>query len=507
MFTSSQLIVLYARLSKDRTGESENVTIQLAEGRDFVEDNGGSVSFEFKDNDISASKYSKEPRPDYDRLVAAVERGEVEIIVGTEMPRLYRRLEELLSLIKLAETTRLRGIWTTDGIGYDLSTPEGIHAAIAAVNNAMLESARISKRTKRKQKNRAKAGKHHGGNRPYCYEGPIKDQYGSIINRDRVNTALIDQEAAIFKSNVDRLINGERAMWVVRDLNTRGIPSAAGGKWTVGNFQRLMVKKRYIIFDDNDPEKRGICEYNGQEYRAEWQGLITREEHDLMMARFKQNSQPWAHGSVIGRSYLLTGFIYCGNCGAPAMGGGRFTRQNMFQRRYGCRRHTNSGESINCGKIFRGADPVEALVTEALFERLDSPQVQRALITLEDDNGQVDELLQKLSHVQQHRQQLVLEYGRGEHKKADYTVMLAAADDTIHDLQVNLNKLRSKRAASSLPPHDTVREIWDDLSLDQKRSIIDLVIERVILHPCHPVRRTWRQWRFHPESVEIVWRC
>jgi site-specific DNA recombinase len=63
----------------------------------------------------------------------------------------------------LAETTPLRGIWTTDGIGYDLSTPEGIHAAIAAVNNAMLESAKISKRTKRKQKARALKGKHHGG--------------------------------------------------------------------------------------------------------------------------------------------------------------------------------------------------------------------------------------------------------------------------------------------------------------------------------------------------------
>jgi site-specific DNA recombinase len=103
-----------------------------------------------------------------------VRRGEVEIIVVTEMTRLYRRLEELLELIKMAESTRLRGIWTTDGVGYDLSTPEGIHAAIAAVNNAMLESAKISKRTKRKQRARAKAGRHHGGVRSYCYEPPVK---------------------------------------------------------------------------------------------------------------------------------------------------------------------------------------------------------------------------------------------------------------------------------------------------------------------------------------------
>jgi site-specific DNA recombinase len=101
MFNLSLLIVLYARLSKDSSGESGNVFIQLAEGTDFVEDNGGKVSRKFKDNDISASKYTKKPRKDYDRLIVAVKAGEVHIVVVTEMTRLYRRLEELLEPIKL----------------------------------------------------------------------------------------------------------------------------------------------------------------------------------------------------------------------------------------------------------------------------------------------------------------------------------------------------------------------------------------------------------------------
>ena len=152
------LVAIYARLSKDRSGLSENVQIQLREGEDYVEDNGGEVSLRFNDDDKSASKYTKKPRPDYERLVAAIERGEVEMIVVTEMTRLYRRMEQLLELIKMAERTRLKGIWTTDGIGYDLRTPEGIHAAIAAVNNAMLESAKNSKRTKRKKKAQGSSG-------------------------------------------------------------------------------------------------------------------------------------------------------------------------------------------------------------------------------------------------------------------------------------------------------------------------------------------------------------
>jgi hypothetical protein len=81
------LIALYARLSEDRSGLSENVHIQLREGEEFVEDNGVTVSLRFSDDDKGASKFSKKPRPDYDRLVAAIERGEVEIIVVTEMTR------------------------------------------------------------------------------------------------------------------------------------------------------------------------------------------------------------------------------------------------------------------------------------------------------------------------------------------------------------------------------------------------------------------------------------
>ena len=505
MFTTAQLIALYARLSKDRSGESENVAIQLSEGSDFVDENGGTVALTFKDNDISASKFSKKPRPDYDRLIAAIKRGEVEVIVVTEMTRLYRRLEELLVLIKLAETTRLRGIWTTDGIGYDLSTPEGIHAAIAAVNNAMLESAKISKRTKRKQKARAAAGRHHGGVRAYCYEPPIRAEHGNLLNRERVNTALVDHEVEIFKSCVNRLIHGERAMWIVRDLNERGITSAAGGKWTVGNFQRLMIKKRYVIFDDDDTEQRGICEYNGAEYRAEWQGLITRQQHALMVAHFKRNSQPYAHGSKIGRSYLLTGLIYCGVCGAKAMGGGRFTRPEVFQRRYGCRRTNSAGESIACGKVFRGADPIDTLITEAVLERFDSPEIARVLSAPEGNQEDFDELVGKLTMLQQHRRNLVLEYGRGEHKKADYEAMLHAADDAIQETQIALGRFQNEQVASLIPADQPLRELWNEATLDWRRSVIKLLVDRVIIHPCQKQQRMWRQWKFDPERVEIVW--
>jgi len=133
---------VYARLSKDRRGLSENVEIQIEECVAYAQAMGWIIVGVFQDNDISASRFSTAPRPGYQALLDAIQAGEVDVVLATEMQRIHRRLEELLEVIYLAETTPLRKIETTNGNGYDLSTGVGIHNAVAAVNNAVLSHAR-----------------------------------------------------------------------------------------------------------------------------------------------------------------------------------------------------------------------------------------------------------------------------------------------------------------------------------------------------------------------------
>jgi site-specific DNA recombinase len=164
---------VYARLSQDRSGLSENTEIQIEECQDYALREGLQVVRVFTDNDISASRYSKKPRPGYEDMLAFLKEGRAQVILVSEMPRLYRRLEELLEIIHLAETSSLRKIETTDGMGYDLSTGQGIHNAVSAVNNAALEARKIYDRTRRKKKVVAMRGGYNGGPRPfgYCRDG------------------------------------------------------------------------------------------------------------------------------------------------------------------------------------------------------------------------------------------------------------------------------------------------------------------------------------------------
>jgi site-specific DNA recombinase len=502
---NSVLIALYARLSQDDSGEGENVDIQLREGEEYVEDNDGTVALKFKDNDISASKFSKKPRPDYNRLVAAIERGEVEVIIVTEMTRLYRRLEELLDLIRMAERTRLRGIWTTDGVGYDLSTPEGIHAAIAAVNNAMLESAKMSKRIKRKKKARARAGNPMGGPRAYGYEGALFDDDGNLLNRRRVNVEIIKEEAAVIKRCVARVIAGEHINTIIRDLNTQKIPSARGKQWSNANFKKCVVKMRYVIFDDNDPEQRGTAVYEGQEFQAVWKGLITREQHTLMMARFAEfETVRRSTKRVSGRTALLSGIVYCGGCGR-AMHGTSVSREKGHARIYRCPRFDEHRNIIGCGKVSRLSDPLEDLVVQAVLTRLDAPEVLQAL-TAQPEDDDVSALVDKLGGLRQHRADLVVEYGRGEHTKADYRIMLAAADEAIELAADEVNKHLDGQVAGQLPADRLLRDVWQEASNDWKVSVIKLLVDKIVILPGRPGAHHYKEWIFNPDHVRIEWK-
>lgn len=157
---------IYARLSKDRTGLSPNCQIQTDEATDYAAERGYAVVCLLQENDVSASKYSSKPRPIYDQLLARIKANEIDVVLATEMTRLYRQLPQLLELIKLAETTSLKRIETTEGQVFLLHTGEGIHAAISSVNNAMLESRKISDRSKRKRRAMAKQVSRSGAGGP-----------------------------------------------------------------------------------------------------------------------------------------------------------------------------------------------------------------------------------------------------------------------------------------------------------------------------------------------------
>jgi DNA invertase Pin-like site-specific DNA recombinase len=480
-------VILYGRLSRVIGGGlSENIDIQLEEGRAYAAEEGWQVVAELSDNDISASKYSKKPRLGYQQALELIRANRADGIVITEMSRLYRRLEELLELIHMAEYTDLRAIATTDGSGYDLSTGEGIHNAVSAVNNAVLESRRLSDRVRRKKKAHARQGRFNGGRRPYGYEAD--------------GVTVREHEAEIIREVVRRILNGEALWTIVIDLNQRGILTSTGKAWHPATVREMLKSKRLL----------GIRTHHGVEYPAEWPAVVTAEDWDQVQLILQANRERRRASNPNPRKYLLTGWVECGICHQSMIGSNHQERGRNIAR-YRCFKEDSRAMAHGCGKLYRTADPVDALVAEAVLYRLDSPELASAFSGAEQGT-ELQDLLATYSAKKLKLKDLVKDYASGLLNREQLAEAKSIVEEALEETRAKLDRLTSGRTLTAIPAGQTIREAWDVADTYWRRNLIGLVVERVILHPGHPGKRRWkheptgREWRFDPSSVDIVWK-
>jgi site-specific DNA recombinase len=482
---------IYARLSRDDAGEAENVEIQKAECVDYAERQGWTVAEIFEDNDISA--YSGAFRPRYQALLDFIQEGNAEVVLVTETTRLNRKLWESIGLFRLAESTPLCQIATTDGGGYELSTPQGIHNAIAAAIDAEKESLRLSERQRRKKRVQAKNGQYAGGPRPYGYE---KD-----------GTTVREAEAAIIRECAARLIGGYSLRSLAADLNLRGVLNSTGKSWHSLTLKRVLMSKRIIGIRVHQT----TTVVNGQrieevnEYPAQWPAILdpVTWEHVQLILRAERRR----HGGQPGQHYLLTGLVVCGRCGAYLKGGRKPDKAgDKRRRRYQCRHFDgNTGLKTGCGRISRLAEPVEQLVTEAVLYRYDSEGMAQAYEQL--GRPQVRDLLDQYNAQKLKLDDLIADYATGLLNREQLAQAKTIVERALDETRAKLDHTQHGRTLAALPIGQTVKEAWEqNTNLDWRRSLIALIVEKVIIRPGYSRKHRWRQWVFDPSSIEIVWR-
>lgn len=180
------------------------------------------------------------------------------------------------------------------------------------------------------------------------------------------------------------------------------------------------------------------------------------------------------------------------------------TDSGRYIRRYHCKQWNNRMEKVGCGRIFRIAEPLEELVTEAVLYRFDSPEVEHALAPA-DDKQRVVELTQRLAQLASRRKQLAAEHAITPYE--DYGIMLGTIKSHVEAAERELVKLRSSKARQTLlPSQGRLREFWEHASIEWRASVIRLVVERVDVMPGRPGAQMFNGRRFNPDLVHLVWR-
>src|SRR5687767_4299556 len=108
--------VIYCRVSSDRR-HGRSVAEQEAECRAECERNGWNVVEVLQDNDRSASRHARKPRPQWERAKALISSGGADVLVTWEASRAQRDLRAYTDLRELCAGAKV--LWSYSGETYD----------------------------------------------------------------------------------------------------------------------------------------------------------------------------------------------------------------------------------------------------------------------------------------------------------------------------------------------------------------------------------------------------
>lgn len=447
---------VYLRQSLDRTGLGAAVERQREDCLKLCAERGWEVAQTWVDNDVSAS--SKKPRPEYTKMLAAIDAGGAEVLVAWHIDRLTRRLTELEELIELAQTTGLRIATVTGDV--DLSTDAGRLVGRILASVARGEVERKGARQKRAQQQAAEQGRPAGGRRAFGYASD--------------GVAIVEHEAALLTAAYGDLLAGASLKGIAKSWNDKGAFTTAGNPWRHTTVRETLKNPRYA----------GLRSYRGEVVGpATWPALVDQETHEAAVALLTLPERRTTSSTA--RKYLLPGLALCWKCGSDVATG--HTRHG--KRVYVCR-------ASKC--ISRKADPVDDVVEKVMIARLSRPDAIELLST--NTSPDVADLRAKAEAIRERIDNLAVGLEEG-------LLTLGAVRKSSERLKVELRaveaKIQDSTHADVLSPLITAHDVaaaWEACDLQQKRAAIEALMTVTLLKPETGTRE------FDPETVRIDWK-
>jgi hypothetical protein len=296
-----------------------------------------------------------------------------------------------------------------------------------------------------------------------------------------------EEEAAVIREAALDVLAGASLTSISRRWNEQGVKQPQGGKgWTVTSVRIVLT----------NPRNAGLVSHYGEIVGAgQWPAIIDRETFDrlcsVIESRRQRREQPR-------RTHLLTGLVRCSECGTKML---RDTQRK--QRVWRCRTGDRSPGRSGCGRVSILAEPVEEIVTEALFEAVDTADLA-ALVT-KPSKDETSKVTAELLEVEQRLDEQADLFARG-------AITARQLERISRSLQAQATALRAQLTSASnsavLPYVGKVgalRADWkaDKLTLEQKRHVLGALVDHVTIKPGGFQKG---KYLVHTDRLDITWR-
>ena len=480
--------VAYARFSSDLQRE-ESIEAQTRAIQKYCDDNGFVLLTVFADRGISGTS---DKRPEFQKMISTATKGDVDAVIVHKLDRFARNRYDSAFYKNILKKNNVKLISVLENLQ---DSPESV--ILESVIEGMNEyySLNLSREVRKGLQENALECKVTGG----------PPALGYSVDRNTQKYIINEYEAEAVRLIFRMYLEGYSYTEIIDILNNKGYRTRRGIPFAKNSLYAILRNERYtgvyIYVKDSTKNPKGKYVRHG-EYDPDAviripggiPAIISEDDFHRVQAKMKERQHKAAKFSAK-QEYLLSGKIYCGECGSPYAGNSRKPRpDHPLYISYKCTRRNQRDTKCNNPEINR--DKLERLVLERLSEVLFNPDVIPRLVE------QYNEYIAEKTGSAKERTLALQTELRDIERKITNTVNLmietgsVAFKDKLNELEQSKEKLLLEltEAEAALKQENFSEEQISKLfhiaeqqlkngTLANRRLVIDQYINKIIIYP------------------------
>ena len=466
------IVGIYTRVStQEQAKEGYSLGEQEERLRDFCKARGWTVGKVYTDGGFSGGNMK---RPALQEMIRDVKQKKIELVLVYKLDRLSRSQKDTLELIEdvfLEHTVD----FVSMNENFDTSSPFG-RAMIGILSVfAQLEREQIKERLSVGRVGRAKEGYYHGG-------GLIP------IGYDYVNGELVinEYEAMQVREIYDLFLQGRSINSIRIEFNKKY--TNRYGNWRVNNSVHSCL---------TTPIYYGMITFDGELYKGRHEPIISKETFDKAQERLKELSKQNPNSKTSFKpNYLLTGLIWCGNCGARYYTKVSNTKEKPYKyyRCYSRSKMPNVTRDPNCKNACWNLAKLDKLVIDEIlklqFDETYLEEMARDVESQDHDINKVNTLNNRINDIKVQLKRITDMYQLGtlslEDLKERAEILNEEQNNLLDELEKVENeetKILSKKKTKEILKNANLILESDDM--EAKRMLLHSLIEKIVIFDEH----------------------
>ena len=343
-------VAAYCRVSTENADQKESLEAQKTYYEAWIKRHS---DWEFAGvyYDMGISGTHAETRDGLQALLYACRTGSIDYVLTKSISRFSRNTTDCLKLVRELLSLNIPVFFEKENLDTGSMESELILSMLSSM--AQDESESISKNVKWTVRKRIEAGAFKFGYPPYGY---TKDGDGNLI--------INPTEAEVIRLIFSSALSGMGSYKIAQMLESMGIPTRKGGKWSSSTVKGILVNEKYYgaaVFQKTYTDSSFRRHNNHGEVDSFYaedhhEPIISREVFDKVQLILQKHIEEHNIEKEIGKyqkKYPFSGKIICGECG------GKFKCQTQHSGiAWACSTHLYQKEA--CSMMFIKDEAIKA---------------------------------------------------------------------------------------------------------------------------------------------------